>query len=604
MDGSFFGFNSRPFAAAPVVESYFPAQTIERSRQTLIRVIQRAEGPGLVIGAAGVGKSLLCQLLAAYFRDSFDVVMLSSVRICTRKALLQNILFELELPYRDMEEGELRLSLLDFLQPGQSNPNGLLLLVDEAHALPMRLLDEVRMITNLVRDGQPRARLVLAGNPKLDERFAHPKLDSFNQRLAARCYLEPLTHDETIHYVRSQINSAGGDPDTVFTEDALEAVHRASGGVPRLINQVCDHALLLAAAGGRRQLEATGIDEAWADLQQLPAPWYGQGTQSPADDVVEFGELDAEAPAAAPETPSDPPATVETPTVVLSQEDDLTSHAGDAAWLHSTWQYPVPNVNIAEELAELSTDTLDGQPLNLDFQGDDSPEVVLSWPGAPETTPPDTAPPEADQPSKVDPFGDAFEEEEVVIDQYASLELEAFRGRPQVIGDESLELATALPPISASDVISVGDEAAQATDEDVSEQAAIDPPALAANPSVSPEAEHVSGGGSEVRVAPSFEYTVIETATNRDLTSDVTDTLQAPLVPYTEVIPKPDAEFCCVELADAKQPIEDDRDLMVVQRDEQPLAASNESIHSTSTSPTPDEPAREYQQLFNQLRKS
>src|SRR5207244_2142982 len=119
-------------------------------------------------------------------------------------ALLQNILFELKLPYRDMDEGELRLSLVDHLEPRSGGPDGLLLLVDEAHMLPLRLLEEIRLLTNVVRDGQTRVRLVLAGGMALEERLTSPKLESLHQRIAARCYLQSLRRDETIYYVQEQ----------------------------------------------------------------------------------------------------------------------------------------------------------------------------------------------------------------------------------------------------------------------------------------------------------------------------------------------------------------------------------------------------------------
>ena len=167
-------------------------------------------------------------------------------------------------------------SLVDHLTPRSQSTEtsaNLLLIVDEAHSLPLRLLEELRLLSNLVRQGQPRVRLVLAGGPQFEERLASPKLESFNQRIAARCYLEALDRAQTIDYVRHQINEAGGSPDRLFTSDALGAVYQATDGIPRLINQVCDHALIMACAGGVRQLTAGGIEEAWADLQQLPTPW-------------------------------------------------------------------------------------------------------------------------------------------------------------------------------------------------------------------------------------------------------------------------------------------------------------------------------------------
>ena len=150
--------------------------------------------------------------------------------------------------------------------------DGLLLLVDEAHTLSWRLLEEIRMLTNLVRDGQPRVRVVLAGGSLLEERFASPRMSSFSQRLAARCYLESLDSVETGQYVRAQIESVGGDP-RLFTDDALRSVYRATDGIPRLINQVCDHALILASLGDRTSITSDAIEEAWSDLQQLPPPW-------------------------------------------------------------------------------------------------------------------------------------------------------------------------------------------------------------------------------------------------------------------------------------------------------------------------------------------
>jgi type II secretory pathway predicted ATPase ExeA len=283
---AFFQLKSRPFLAAPRVDRYFPGAAIETARRNLTRAVERAEGPGLLVGPAGTGKSLLCQVLAEQFKQDFQVVHFSSARLCTRRAMLQAILYELELPYREKEEGELRLALIDHLTGGATARPNLLFIVDEAHALPLRLLEEMRMITNLLRQGQPCVRLALAGSPALEERFASPKLESFNQRIAARCYLDSFDQHDTYQYVCAQMTASGRNAHDVFSDGALEAIYRATDGVPRLINQVCDHALLLAHAHQSQRVEAESVEEAWAELQQLPAPWISASKPKSAEPSV------------------------------------------------------------------------------------------------------------------------------------------------------------------------------------------------------------------------------------------------------------------------------------------------------------------------------
>ena len=288
-----FGLTRRPFASVPQVDDYFPAGAMENARTALTRCIQRGEGTGLVVGPSGTGKTLLCLMLAQQFQRSFRVAMLPSGRLGARRALFQAILYELGRPYRGMDEGELRLAVVDDLMAGDVDSRGLVLLVDEAHALPLRLLEELRLLTNLVRGDQPLVRLLLAGGSVLEERFASPKLDSFNQRLAARCYLDVFNRTETQAYIRHQITFAGGQAEALFCDETCQTVFQATGGVPRLINQVCDHAMLLSYVGGRQQVSPADVEEAWADLQQLPTPWNGEAkTESTSSGVIEFGSLD------------------------------------------------------------------------------------------------------------------------------------------------------------------------------------------------------------------------------------------------------------------------------------------------------------------------
>lgn len=403
----FFKLHGRPFLAAPQTSRYFPATVIESARKTLARCIERGEGAGLIVGPNGTGKTLLCQMLAEEFDERFDVALLSSGRLGTRQALLQAILYEMGLPYRGLDEGELRLSLLDHLEPDSRGKQGLLLLIDEAHSLPWRLLEEVRMVTNLVRDGLPRVRVVLSGGPALEERLASPKLNSFSQRLAARCYIESLDSAETTAYVRAQITSVGGDPAQLFHEDALRSIYRASDGIPRLINQICDHALILASLGGLRRLTSEAIDEAWADLQQLPAPWTGAQIQpTGASQVVEFGGLEDAAEDAPEAIPFRVPDPRQTQQIHLSRPEEQL----DA---------------IENQLAKM----------DLDFEpaGTIGTEIELDFPE----------------------FGDylseEFAEEEVVLDRYSS-DVEIFADVPRVSSWEGQQLGAMLEPFGSEPV--------------------------------------------------------------------------------------------------------------------------------------------------------
>ena len=278
---AYFNFRQRPFLAAPQAASYFAGRAIEHARQTLARCVERQQGVGLLVGPAGTGKSLLCQVLANQFRASHRVALLADSRLSTRRCLWRSVALALEMPARGRDEDELRLALTRSIESPDDATAGLVLIVDEAQSLPPRLLEELRSLTNSLRRGQPRAQLVLAGSPSLEEHCAHPKLESLNQRIAARCYLQSFGRQETRDYVRSQLAAAAADRrGELFDEAALEAVFRATDGVPRLINQVCDLALTQSADMRIPKLGARQIEEAWAEIQQFPPTWNGSSTAS------------------------------------------------------------------------------------------------------------------------------------------------------------------------------------------------------------------------------------------------------------------------------------------------------------------------------------
>ncbi len=395
-----FGLAGRPFLAAVLADRFYPARAIECARRVLSRAIERCEGAGVVLGPAGTGKSLLCQVLLEQFRDRLACVLLSGGRLASRKALLRALLFELGVPVRGLDEDELWLALAE--QFGQQMPleTGLLLLVDDAHMLSPRLLEELRVIGSFTSGGELRVRLVLAGCSDLEQKLAHPRLASLEQQIAARCVLESLGGEEVKAYVHSQLSLVGGAAAELFGDAALAAVARVTDGIPRLINQVCDHALILAYADGESSVSEAHVERAWADLQQLPLLSLHRGEANGREQscVIEFGGLEEEA-SPTVQTLEFPHPPVP-PTVPMPQaEEALTHYLAEA--------HGAPGIAAADEH------------------------------GSPESE------------GAFDPFGGPYAEEEVVLDRFANYDDALFRTLPQVASPEGRLLSSLLGPSMA-----------------------------------------------------------------------------------------------------------------------------------------------------------
>jgi type II secretory pathway predicted ATPase ExeA len=269
--------------ASPRTQFYYAATEIDAALKGIERCIRRAEGAALVVGQPGTGKSLLLLKLAEQVRDDFDVALLTGASICTRRALWQSILAAIGEPYRGIDEADLRIAVVERVRGLAATGSGLVILVDEAHTLPTRLIEELRLLTNIPTP-MPAVHIVLAGSLRLEEMLGAPRMASLAQRIAVRGYLESLDHTETVAYLRSQATAAGLAWDKLFDEGSDDAVYRVTEGVPRLINQVCDQALVLVAESSRRVTPAD-IAAAWREIQRLPAPSdLEEATASPAMD--------------------------------------------------------------------------------------------------------------------------------------------------------------------------------------------------------------------------------------------------------------------------------------------------------------------------------
>ncbi len=298
---TFFGLKRRPFLAVPDTDLFFSTSSISETRQTVERIVRRGEGISLVFGESGTGKTLLLRMLRKSLDVEYTVSLLFNSRLETPKAFLQQLLFDLRLPFANADETELRLALWDFAR--QETTPGLVLLVDDAQHLNISVLEEIRLLMNCDDGAVPFFRVVLAGTSELEENLTDPSLDAFNQRVVSRSYLDTLTREETANYVswqtnvscfRGRENSAfehglnefvdnsgrlgdirrldtphGSKSESIFTDGAKRLIYQLTDGLPRLINQLCDAALILAAERIARSVDESLIQTAWTQLQQL-----------------------------------------------------------------------------------------------------------------------------------------------------------------------------------------------------------------------------------------------------------------------------------------------------------------------------------------------
>lgn len=295
-----FGLSRRPFSLVASSRGCVLLPSLKAEWLRCCDAVEEYRCPVLIVGPSGCGKSTLLALLERRFADSEKTVRLDCATIATREELIQILLFELGLPHASSDAGHLRLSLIDFLKTSEDCHEGLVLLFDEAHSLSPQILEELRMMTNLIVDGKPRIRLVLAGAQGLEESLA--RMDSFNQRISVRCHPSPLDLNETILFVLAQMKMCGRDGREVFTPSSLEKTWQLTGGVPRVISQVCDNALRLACEWNLNQIVPDTVEAAWHDLMRIPKhvesdPCAGvehDWTEAPGTEnthAVEFGSL-------------------------------------------------------------------------------------------------------------------------------------------------------------------------------------------------------------------------------------------------------------------------------------------------------------------------
>lgn len=270
---AFFGLQRRPFAATPDPACFLAAATVQAAIDEVAICLEQGQGIAVLTGAAGTGKTLVCERLIQEFPGDLRVVFLRHASFQSRRGLLQNLLFELNATYQRPTEQELRLELVPAIQRLSERGQKVVLLCDEAHLLTPPLLEELRMLSDEARDGVPLVRLFLSGQPRLEETLAEPALEALSQRIRAHVSLEPFSTQLSVDYLDYRLTWAGGVLTEIFSAEAIDLICRASQGIPRSLSQLGDHALLMAYGNGQRQVTAQTVRDALNDLRQLPLHW-------------------------------------------------------------------------------------------------------------------------------------------------------------------------------------------------------------------------------------------------------------------------------------------------------------------------------------------
>ncbi len=220
----------------------------------------------VITGEIGSGKTTLIRKLLADLEDGVTVGLISNTHRSFGE-LLQWVLLAFGLETAGKDKAGLYRTFVDFVIAEYARGQRTILIVDEAQNLDADTLEELRMLSNINADKDQVLQLILVGQPELRATLQQPGLVQFAQRIAVDYHLEPLEHGDTRAYIEHRLRIAGGR-DGIFTSDACDRVHRFSQGVPRLINLLCDTALVYAFADGLDLVDAGLVDQVAADKQQ------------------------------------------------------------------------------------------------------------------------------------------------------------------------------------------------------------------------------------------------------------------------------------------------------------------------------------------------
>ncbi|KAB2955146.1 MAG: AAA family ATPase [Thermoanaerobaculia bacterium] len=263
----FYGFREPPFSLTPDPRFLFLSARHREALEHLLYGIRERKGFVQITGEVGAGKTTLCRAALEQLGPSFRTALILNP-VLSSPQLLRTILVELGIEPPGRSDRALYLERLnEFLLAQVPAGNDVVLIIDEAQDLSAELLEQIRLLSNLETDRRKLIQIVLIGQPELRAMLDDPGLRQLRQRITVRFHLTPLDREETALYVHWRMQVAGGNGRPALTPWALRRVHHYSRGIPRLINAVCDTALLAGYVEGVERLEGRHIRRAIRELE-------------------------------------------------------------------------------------------------------------------------------------------------------------------------------------------------------------------------------------------------------------------------------------------------------------------------------------------------
>jgi general secretion pathway protein A len=286
---TFFNLTRNPFELTPDPAFLFSTKRHNEALAALYYGVRRHKGFVVVTGEVGTGKTLVLRCLLQLLKQSTDVAYAYLFNSLLSPAeFLQYILADFGLPASGKNKAELLFDLSQFLISRGSKKLTTVLIVDEAHHLAAEILEEVRLLTNLETANDKLLQIVLVGQPELDEKLDSIGLRQLKQRIALRARLDPLDVNETKGYIERRMQVAGSsyEVNTLFPAQTIAAVSHYSRGFPRLINTICENALITAYARQMRSVSPEIIESVAKELR------LDMAHQSDAESIDGHNEMD------------------------------------------------------------------------------------------------------------------------------------------------------------------------------------------------------------------------------------------------------------------------------------------------------------------------